>query len=230
MTSSKPSHPICGLPDFTREEPWRIFRIMAEFVESFEDMAKQGPLVSIFGSARLREGSEYYESARRLGKILSEAGYGVLTGGGPGIMEAGNRGSFENGGTAVGLNIELPTEQHPNKYQTTSLAFHYFFIRKVCFLKYSLAVVIYPGGFGTLDEFTETLTLIQTHKINAIPLILVGKKFWEPFLDFCRGGLLKNGLIAPEDMNIFEVVETADEALEHIRARHRRGIVTTNLP
>lgn len=219
--------PICSFPDYTREEPWRIFRIMAELVDSFETMSKQGPLVTIFGSARTTPENVHYQSARKLGNLLAEAGYGVLTGGGPGIMQAGNEGAFEKNGISVGLNITLPMEQHPNKFQTTSLDFRYFFIRKVCFLKYSVAIVVYPGGFGTFDEFSEALTLMQTNKIRRVPLVVVGRKFWEPLLEWFRGTLVREGMIHEEDLNIFKVVDTAEEAFLFIKKCHSRGISTT---
>lgn len=219
--------PICSFPDYTREEPWRIFRIMAELVDSFETMSKQGPLVTIFGSARTKPGSEHYESAKKLGSLLAETGYGVLTGGGPGIMQAGNEGAYEKGGISVGLNINLPMEQHPNTFQTTSLDFRYFFVRKVCFLKYSVAIVVYPGGFGTFDELSESLTLMQTNKIRKVPLVVVGRKFWEPLLEWFRVSLIKEGMIHEEDMKIFKVVDTAEEAFEFIKKCHSRGITTT---
>ena len=221
--------PICTFPDYTREEPWRIFRIMAELVDSFELMSKQGPLVTIFGSARTRPGTPDYEDARHLGALLAKAGYGVLTGGGPGIMEAGNRGAFESGGISVGLNIELPMEQRPNRYQTASLEFRYFFVRKICFLKYSVALLVYPGGFGTLDEFSETLTLVQTQKVRRVPIVLVGRKFWEPLLTWFRDGLFKSGMISREDLELFRVVDSADEAFVYIKECHSHGISTTVL-
>ena len=156
------------------EEPWRIFRIMAEFVDSFETMAKHRNLVTVFGSARIKPEDPVYQDCVRLGELLTDAGYGVLTGGGPGIMEAANRGAWNKNGDSVGLNIKLPMEQHPNPYQTEDLDFRYFFVRKVCFLKYAVAIAVYPGGFGTLDEFSEALTLIQTSKVRTVPLVAVG--------------------------------------------------------
>jgi len=211
--------------DFTHEEPWRIFRIMAEFVDSFETMADQGPLIPIFGSARIKPDNPYYQSAEKLAALLVGKGYGVLTGGGPGIMEAASKGAYEAGGKSVGLNIRLPMEQHPNKYQNVALDFRYFFVRKVCFVKYAVALVAYPGGFGTLDEFSEAATLIQTNKINHVPLVLVGRKFWQPMLDWFRNTLLLEfGAISPEDMNLFTLVDTPEEACETIVKIHRHGI------
>ena len=219
--------PICNTQDFLQDEPWRVFRIMAELVEAIEEMSKQGPLVSIFGSARTKPEHPDYQSAEKLAKLLTESGYGILTGGGPGIMEAGNKGAFENNGTSVGLNIKLPMEQHPNPYQNTSLDFRYFFIRKLCFLKYSVAVVVYPGGFGTLDEMSETLTLIQTKKINPVPLVLVNKKFWAPLIEWFKQTLLEEKLISGEDLDLFILVDTPEEAMEYIRKRHSRVVQRT---
>jgi len=215
------------LPDFTKEEPWRIFRIMAEFVEAFETMSKQGALVTIFGSARTPKDDRYYQDAELLGKLLVESGYGVLTGGGPGIMEAGNKGALEAGGVSVGLNIELPMEQKPNPFQTEGIDFRYFFIRKVCFLKYAVAVVVYPGGFGTIDEFSEAITLIQTDKVNKIPVVLVGKKFWTPLLDWFKTTMIDEKKICPKDMDLFKLVDSAEDALDYIVKSHRKGLVHT---
>ena len=214
-----------AISDFTKDEPWRIFRIMAEFVDSFETMSAQGPLIPIFGSARIKPDNPYYQSAEKLAALLVGKGYGILTGGGPGIMEAASKGAYEAGGNSVGLNIRLPMEQHPNPYQNVALDFRYFFVRKVCFIKYAVALVAYPGGFGTLDEFSEAATLIQTHKINHVPLVLVGRKFWQPMLDWFRNTLLLEfGAISPDDMNLFNLADTPEEACETITRIHRRGI------
>ena len=210
--------------EFLQMDAWRVMRVMGEFVESFDYMARiPEMLVSVFGSARVKEGTEPYESAREVGRRLVEAGYGVITGGGPGIMEAASRGAFESNGRSVGLNIELPMEQQPNPYQTNSLSFRYFFIRKVCFLKYSTAIVVYPGGFGTLDELSEVMTMLQTGKINMIPLILVGKKFWSGFIRWIKGTLLEEGMIVPEDMELIKLVDTAKEAVDYLCECHRYG-------
>lgn len=224
-----PQHPgfRTNLPDFTKEEPWRIFRIMAEFVEAFETMSKQGPLVTIFGSARTKPEDKYYKNAEHLAQLLVKRGYGVLTGGGPGIMAAANKGAFEAKGISVGLNIELPMEQHPNPYQTEEIDFRYFFIRKVCFLKYAVAVVIYPGGFGTLDEFSEAITLIQTNKVNRIPVVLVGLEFWTPLIDWFRNTLIPHGMISPEDLDLFKVVDSEKDAYDYIVEIHSKGITNT---
>ena len=210
--------------EFMPADSWRILRIMSEFVESFDRMGGIDRLhVSVFGSARTPVDSEYYNSARELGGLLVKAGYGVITGGGPGIMEAASRGAFEAGGSSVGLNIELPMEQHPNQYQNKALSFRYFFVRKVCFLKYSSAAVVYPGGFGTLDEFSEVLTMVQTRKINMIPIILLGSKFWGGLLDWMREQLLGEGMISPEDLSLFKTVDTAEEAVDFLTECHRYG-------
>ena len=211
-------------PDFIPADSWRILRIMSEFVDSFDYMARMPEmLVSVFGSARTKEDNPLYDEARNTGKLLVDAGYGVITGGGPGIMEAASRGAFEAGGTSIGLNIELPMEQHPNTYQTDSLSFRYFFVRKVCFLKYSTALIVYPGGFGTLDELSEVLTMVQTHKINMVPIIFVGKKFWQGFIDWTQNTLLEEGMISPEDMNLFKVVDSGKEAVDWLVECHRYG-------
>ena len=210
------------------EEPWRIFRIMSEFIDSFEIMAKHKRLVSVFGSARTKQDDPVYQDCVRLGELLTDNGYGVLTGGGPGIMEAANRGAWNKNGDSVGLNIKLPMEQHPNTYQTESLDFRYFFVRKVCFLKYSVAIVVYPGGFGTLDEFSEALTLIQTSKVRTVPLVAVGKEYWGPLFDWFRSTMLRDRMINKDDLDLFYVAENADDAFHHIKYVHdRSGVKTT---
>ncbi len=213
--------------DWTKDEPWRIFRIMSEFVESFESMNLEEPLITVFGSARTKEGEPSYEDARKLGKMLAEHGYGVITGGGPGIMEAANRGAKEGNGISVGLNIKLPMEQKPNVYQSLSLDFRYFFIRKVCFLKYSQGVVIYPGGFGTMDEMFEVITLVQTDKINRIPIAVVGGEFWAPLWDWVRDKVLDAKMISERDFDYFRLCDNADEALKFILESHRYGMPST---
>lgn len=210
--------------DFLPMDSWRILRIMSEFVDSFDEMSRQPErLVSVFGSARTPEGSVYYEMAREVGKRLVEAGYGVITGGGPGIMGAASRGAYEAGGRSIGLNIQLPMEQHPNPHQTDSLSFRYFFVRKVCFLKYSTAIIVFPGGFGTLDELSEVLTMAQTNKINRIPLILVGKKFWDGFFRWIRHDMVGEGTINKEDIDLLELVDSAEEAVSYLLECHRFG-------
>ena len=210
--------------DFMPMDSWRVMRIMAEFVESFEKMHnKPKMLVSVFGSARTPEDDPVYASARELGSRLVEAGYGVITGGGPGVMEAASRGAYEKNGVSIGLNIELPMEQYPNPYQTDSISFNYFFVRKVSFLKYSTAVIVYPGGFGTLDELSEVLTMVQTGKINMIPIIFVNRKFWNGLIRWFKNTMLAEKMISPEDMDLIEVVDTAEEAVEFLKECHRYG-------
>lgn len=211
---------LCGL---NAEEPWRIFRIMSEFIDSFEVMAKYKRLVSVFGSARTKPEDPVYQDCVRFGELLTDNGYGVLTGGGPGIMEAANRGAWNKNGDSVGLNIKLPMEQHPNPYQTESLDFRYFFVRKVCFLKYSVAIVTYPGGFGTLDEFSEALTLIQTSKVRTVPLVAVGKEYWSPLFNWFRDTMIRNGMINEEDLDLFYIAENADDAFNFIKRVHDRS-------
>ncbi|MBS1369385.1 MAG: TIGR00730 family Rossman fold protein [Lentisphaeria bacterium] len=214
--------------DFMPVDSWRILRIMSEFVESFDDMSQMPErLVAVFGSARTPEDTKEFKSACALGKLLVENGYGVITGGGPGIMGAASKGAFEAGGKSIGLNIELPMEQHPNKFQSNSLSFRYFFIRKVCFLKYSTAIIVYPGGFGTLDELCEVLTMVQTGKINRIPIILVGKEFWSGLLHWFKNILVRDSTISPEDMELFHLVDSAEEATSYLLACHRFGFRTT---
>ncbi len=217
--------------EFMPVDAWRIMRIMAEFVESFETMSKMPErLVAVFGSARTPEDSPPYKEACEVGRQLVDAGYGVITGGGPGIMGAANRGAFEAGGCSIGLNIELPMEQHPNQYQSTSLTFHYFFVRKVCFLKYSTAIIVFPGGFGTLDELAEVLTMIQTGKINPIPIILVCKKYWEGFLHWVKTVMLTDKMISPSDFDLIHLVDTGAEAVEYLKLCHRFGLHGTVRP
>ncbi len=201
---------------FTKEDPWRIFRIMAEFVDSFETMSKVGPAVTVFGSARSKPDDPYYKMAEALGRELAKHNLAVITGGGPGIMEAANKGAAEGKAKSVGLNIELPFEQKGNKYANVPIHFHYFFSRKVCFVKYSVAFVFMPGGFGTLDEFFEVLTLIQTHRIPRYPMILFGKKFWAGMLRWLEKEVEHNALISPGDLELVTVVETPTEAVDII--------------
>ncbi|HEX8913930.1 MAG TPA: TIGR00730 family Rossman fold protein [Humisphaera sp.] len=202
-------------------DSWRIFRIMAEFVEGFETLCDLGPAVSIFGSARTRPQDPYYKAAEQVGRMLAKAGYAVITGGGPGIMEAGNKGAFEAGGRSVGCNITLPQEQEANRYQTTSLDFHYFYARKVMFLKYAKSVVCFPGGFGTLDEFFETITLIQTLKSEPFPVVLYGSDYWGGLVDWMRKTLLPK-FVDPEDVDVFKVVDTPAECVRVVKAGMKR--------
>lgn len=200
--------------DVCKEDPWRIFRIMAEFVESFEEMSQHGALITVFGSARTKPDHPEYKEAEKMGRLIVENGFEALTGGGPGVMEAVNKGAFEAKGKSVGLNIKLPMEQSANPYLTSTIDFRYFFIRKVNFLKYSKGVVVFPGGFGTMDEFFEAVTLIQTHKIMKVPIALVDKAFWQPAVDWFKNIILREEKICPEDLDLFELVDTAEEAME----------------
>jgi uncharacterized protein (TIGR00730 family) len=209
-------------PQFIREDPWRIFRIMAEFVDSFETLSQIGPAVTIFGSARMRPSDPCYQKAVTLGKDLAEQGVAVITGGGPGIMEAANRGASEGKGKSVALNIELPFEQKPNRYANVPIHFHYFFSRKVCFVKYSVGFIFMPGGFGTLDEFFEILTLIQTQRISRLPVILYGRRYWDGLLKWIKATVLKNGYISPQDLDLCTLTDNTDEAIGVIQDYLRR--------
>ena len=226
--SDDPRHFNVNKTEFMPADSWRILRIMSEFVDSFDYMARMPEmLVSVFGSARTKESDPLYAEARKTGKLLVDAGYGVITGGGPGIMEAASRGAFEAGGKSIGLNIELPMEQNPNQYQTDSLSFRYFFVRKVCFLKYSTAVIVFPGGFGTVDELSEVLTMVQTRKINMIPIIFVGKEFWRDAVQWIDRTLTGHGYIAPEDNELYKIVDSAEEGMEYLKECHRFGVTGT---
>ena len=207
--------------DFTKEDPWRIFRIMAEFVDSFEEMSKIGPAVTVFGSARTPYTDPWYKKAEQLGGLLVKNGYAAISGGGPGIMEAVNKGAFEAGGVSVGLNIELPQEQKPNPYMNRLLNFRYFFIRKVCFVKYASGFVMFPGGFGTLDEFFESVTLIQTERIVHFPVVLMGRDYWSGLIEWMDERVRAANLISPGDLELFHIAEEPLEAVEFIMARDR---------
>ena len=198
---------------FTGEDTWRVFRIMAEFVEGFEMLSKIGPAVTIFGSSKTKREEKYYRLAEQTASLLVKAGYGVITGGGPGIMEAANRGAKEAGGTSVGLNIIIPSQQKGNRFITTLLDFRYFFCRKVMFVKYAKAFVIIPGGFGTMDELLEAVTLIQTERIERFPVIMVGREYWDGFLTWLEEVCLDRGYISKKDTNIFTVVDTPEEVV-----------------
>lgn len=212
-------------------DSWAIFKIMAEFVNGYETMARIGPSVSIFGSARTKQDNKYYELTVRIAEKLAKAGYGVITGGGPGIMEAGNKGAHMGGGPSVGLNIELPFEQHFNPYidRDKNLNFDYFFVRKVMFVKYSQGFVVMPGGFGTLDEMFEAITLIQTKKIAKFPIVLVGREFWGGLLDWIKAVIIEKYANAnPEDMNLIKLVDTEDEVLEVIDNFYKKYQLSPN--
>ena len=205
-----------------KEEPWRLFRIMGEFVEGFDTLPEYVPCVTVFGSSRVPEDHPYYEQARKIGRALGERGYTVLTGGGPGAMEAVNRGAFEVGAQSIGLNIFLPHEQVPNPYTTASMRFRYFFVRKVMLVKYSTAFFLLPGGFGTLDELFETLTLIQTQKVSPFPVILIGTNFWNGLLTWIRDTLVREQMIMPEDLGLLRCTDDLDEAMALVDESRRR--------
>ena len=202
--------------EFLHTDTWRVFRIMGEFVQGFEDLAHITNGVAIFGSARTLPNDPVYQAARETAALLARAGFAVITGGGPGIMEAANRGAFEAGGTSVGCNIELPHEQKPNEYQTLSVKFKYFFVRKMMFVKYSNAFIIFPGGFGTLDELFESLTLIQTKKIRDFPVVLYGTKYWGGMIDWIRDIVLTEGKIAEQDLKLLHLTDSPSEIVEII--------------
>lgn len=194
-----------------------MFHIMAEFVEGFEALAECHPAVTIFGSTRVKPEDEVYQKAERIGQLIAENGFGVITGGGSGVMEAANKGASLAGGRSIGLNIELPLEQTPNPYTNTNLRFHYFFVRKVMFIKYAVAYIILPGGFGTMDELFESITLIQTHKIRPFPVILVGSKYWKGLLDWIKEVVLKEGKISPPDLEILQLTDEPEEIIKIIK-------------
>src|SRR3989338_3968497 len=208
--------------DFTKEDPWRIFRIMSEFVEGFEELSDIKEAVSIFGSAKALRTSKFYKMAMATAGMLARSGYAVITGAGPGIMEAANKGAREAGGESIGLNILIPTIQEPNKYVTRLLEFKYFFCRKVMFAKYSKAFVAFPGGYGTCDEFFEMITIIQTKRIEPFPIILVGQSFWKGLVQWIRQTLLTNNTIDKIDLSIFKVVDTPQEAVSAINRFYRK--------
>jgi uncharacterized protein (TIGR00730 family) len=209
------------------QDSWRMFRIIGEFAQGFEAMSNVGKAVTIFGSARLHEGSEVFAKAEELAGHLARSGYAVLTGGGPGIMEAGNKGALEAGGRSIGLNVTLPHEQAPNGFQTDTLGFKYFFVRKVMLVKYSTAFVVFPGGFGTIDELFEALTLIQTRKIKPFPVYLIGVDYWQGLVDWLRNTLLLEGTISEQDLHLFKVLDDIsgipDEIEEYYHNAHAAG-------
>jgi uncharacterized protein (TIGR00730 family) len=203
-----------GKDEFTHTDTWRVFRIMGEFVEGFDDLATVTRGVSIFGSARTSPDSPYYGAATETAALLVNAGFAVITGGGPGIMEAANRGALEAGGLSIGCNIELPFEQKPNPYQTRSVTFKYFFVRKTMFVKYSTAFVIFPGGFGTLDELFESLTLIQTRKIKNFPVVMFGTAYWGGMMEWLKGVMLREGYIGEADLGLLNLTDSPAEVVE----------------
>jgi len=212
-----------AVSDFLSEDPWRIFRIISEFVDGFEVLSKIGKAVSIFGSSRALPGNKYYREAEEIAYLLAKKGYAIITGGGSGIMEAANKGAKAARGKSVGLNIQIPREQKPNKYVDTLLSFRYFFVRKVMFVKYAKAFVIMPGGYGTLDECFEALTLIQTQRISKFPVVLFGSRYWKEPLEWLKKTVLKSASIDKGDLNIFKVVDTPREAVSVIDKFYKRG-------
>jgi uncharacterized protein (TIGR00730 family) len=217
--------------DIKINDSWAIFKIMSEFVEGYERMAKIGPCISVFGSARTKPDNKYYQIGVEIAELLAEAGYGVITGGGPGIMEAGNKGAQQGGGKSVGLNIDLPFEQNHNPFIDSehNLEFDYFFVRKVMFVKYAQGFVVLPGGFGTMDELFEALTLIQTKKINHRPVVLIGKEYWQGLIDWLENSMLHmEHNISAKDMNMFELVDTAQEAFDYIDDFYKSHALSPN--
>jgi uncharacterized protein (TIGR00730 family) len=206
-------------------ETWRVFRIMSEFVEGFEELKDVGPAISIFGSARTRKNDWSYKCGMKVAEGLAQRGFAVISGGGGGIMEAANRGARLGKGVSIGLNIHLPQEQKPNKYQDLSIVFRHFFVRKVMFVKYASGYVIMPGGFGTLDEFFESLTLMQTGKTRRFPVVLMGRKYWKGLLRWMESSMLGERMISPDDMNLFHLTDDPTEAVEYIVKFHRDSIL-----
>lgn len=220
-----------GWNEIKTNDSWAIFKIMGEFVNGFETMSKIGPCVSVFGSARTKPDNKYYKLAEDVSRAIVNAGYGVITGGGPGIMEAGNKGAHLAGGTSVGLNIDLPFEQHDNPYidSDKNMNFDYFFVRKVMFVKYSQGFVVMPGGFGTLDELFEALTLIQTNKIEKFPIIMVGTEFWEGLMDWVKTTLLeKFGNISATDLDLIHLVDTKEEVIDILDSFYKHYNLSPN--
>ncbi|MDX6267787.1 MAG: hypothetical protein QOD70_2527 [Frankiales bacterium] len=215
-----------GPSDWVHTDPWRVMRIQSEFVEGFGMLAELGKAITVFGSARTRPDDPYYTKAEALGRKLSEAGYAVITGGGPGIMEAANKGCHEAGGTSVGLGIELPFEQSMNEYVDLGMVFRYFFARKTCFLKYSIGYVGMPGGYGTLDEIFEAVTMIQTGKITSFPLVLLGTDYWKPMMSWITDTVLGDGKISPPDVELFTLTDDVDEVVELFQEAERDSFGT----
>ena len=211
-------------------DSWAIFKIMAEFVNGYETMAKIGPSISVFGSARTKPEDKYYKIAVDISELLAKRGYGVITGGGPGIMEAGNKGAKKGSGKSIGLNIDLPFEQSGNEFidPDSNLKFDYFFVRKVIFVKYSQGFVVLPGGFGTMDEMFEALTLIQTKKINHRPVVLIGTSYWQGLMDWIKSTMLEHGNISAPDLEFFKIVDTAQEAIDFIDDFFKTHALTPN--
>lgn len=213
---SRPAPGVVSPADFTHTDPWRVFRIMGEFVEGFDTLAELGPAVSIFGSARILPDDPIYAAAEETARLLAGLGFAVITGGGPGVMEAANKGATEAGGESVGCNIELPFEQGMNAYVRTAIDFRYFFVRKTMFVKYAEGFIIFPGGFGTLDELFEALTLIQTGKVRNFPVVLFGRQFWAGLVDWIRARMLAEGKISPGDLDLMIMTDSPEEAVQVI--------------
>lgn len=211
--------------DIKTNDSWSIFKIMSEFVQGFETMARIGPCVSIFGSARIKPGTPYYKLTEQVAYRLTSLGFGVITGGGPGIMEAANKGAYFGGGTSCGMNIELPHEQNSNPFidKDKNIYFDYFFVRKVMFVKYSQAFVVMPGGFGTLDELFEAITLVQTKKSSLYPIILVGVDYWKGLVEWIKDKLLAEGMISPEDIDLLHLVDSPDEVVEVVKEFYKKN-------
>lgn len=209
------------MEDLKKSETWRVFRIQSELVEGFETLHELGPAVSIFGSSRLMPGNPYYEDSATLAKMLSDDGFSIITGGGPGVMEAANKGAQLGNAQSVGLNIDFPSEQIQNKYQDIAISFRYFFIRKLMFIKYAIAYIIFPGGFGTLDELFESLTLVQTKRILSFPIILYGSDYWKGLIDWMKKTLVPHGTVSKEDFALFSIVDTPGEARLLINEHYR---------
>lgn len=203
--------------DFDKEEPWRVFRIMSEFVDGFETLSQIGPAVSIFGSSRIKSSDKYYKLAEKIAYLLAKEDYAIITGGGPGIMEAANKGAKRAGGKSIGLNIQIPQEQKPNRYVKTLLDFHYFFCRKVMFVKYAKAFIIMPGGYGTLDELFESLNLIQTNRIDSFPVVLVGKQYWKGLGAWLKKVVLHKACISKGDLDIFKITDSPEEVVSIVK-------------
>jgi len=206
--------------ELAKEESWRMFRIIGELVEGFDKLANVAPAVSIYGSARIREGDELYKQTEEIARRLGKMGFSIITGGGPGVMEAANKGAMEAGVISVGLNIRLPEEQACNAYATKAITFHHFFVRKIMLVKYASAFIIMPGGLGTLDEVTEVLTLMQTHKIKPFPVVLFDSVYWKGFLDWLRDWALSRGFISEEDFDLLRICDHFDEVVEAVRKWH----------
>ncbi|EMY33472.1 hypothetical protein D477_014747 [Arthrobacter crystallopoietes BAB-32] len=204
--------------DFTHTDPWRVLRIQSEFVEGFGTLAELGPAISVFGSARTRPGTVHYDVAEQIGRLLVKRNFAVITGGGPGSMEAANKGASEAGGLSVGLGIELPFEQGLNDWVDLGINFRYFFARKTMFVKYAQGFIVLPGGLGTMDELFEAMVLVQTQKVTSFPIVLVGSAFWGPLMDWVKTTLLEEGMIAAADLELVSVVDTAEDAVERIMA------------